>query len=390
MIVNVLLSFAQYERELIGERTRDKMSAARRLGRWTGGMPPMGFDVKDKRLVVNQDEAGQVRVIFDLYLEHRALLPAAQELARRGWRRKSWTTKDGRARVGRAWNKTDLHRLLTDPIYIGRQKLGDETFKGEHPAIISKAAFDQVQRILDENSRTGGSGQRNRHGALLRGILRCAACDAAMVHAFTERNGRAFRYYRCSHAIKNGKDACPVGSVPAVKIEEFVVEQIKRIGSDPALCEETFRQVQVQVAAESRGLKAEAKRIERGLVSARAEVGRLTSTVTIASGGAADALMAKLAESQERVVTLERRQRELVERQAALNDQDVDPHAVRTALAQFTDVWDVLLTPERERVVRLLIERIDYGGTTGELKITFSATGARLLAADSTSAESTT
>jgi site-specific DNA recombinase len=391
MMVNVLLSFAQYERELIGERTRDKMSAARRLGRWTGGMPPLGYDIAPEggKLVVNKDEADQVRVIFDLYVEHRALLPVAQELARRGWRRKSWTTRDGKRHEGREWNKVDLHRLLTDPICTGRQKLGNETFKGEHPAIIPKATFDQVQRILQGNNRTSGASHRNRHGALLRGILRCAACDSSMSHAFTRRNGKAFRYYRCVHAIKNGKDACPTGSVPAVKIEEFVVEQIKRIGADPALCEETFRQVQTQVAAEGRGLKAEAKRVDRDLASVRAEVGRLTSTLTMATGSAADALMARLAETQERGMTLERRHREVEDRQRALDGQDVDPEVVGRALAQFTDVWGVLLTPERERVVRLLIERIDYAGTDRELKITFSATGARLLSADTATAEST-
>ena len=108
----------------------------------------------------------------------------------------------------------------------------------------------------------------------------------------------------------------------------------------------------------------------------------LTGAVARATGAAADALMAKLAETQERLTTLERRQREVADRRAALDGQDVEPEAVRRALAQFTDLWDVLLTPERERVVRLLIDRVDYAGASGELKITFSATGARRLAAD--------
>jgi len=101
-------------------------------------------------------------------------------------------------------------------------------------------------------------------------------------------------------------------------------------------------------------------------------------------------LMAKLAESQERFVTMERRHREVAERLKAVALKAIEPEAIRRALTQFTDVWDVLLTPERERVVRLLIERIDYSGSSGELKLTFSATGARLLAADVATAESTT
>ena len=203
-----------------------------------------------------------------------------------------------------------------------------------------------------------------------------------MTHAFTHRRGKAFRYYRCTHAIKNGKDACPTGSVPAVKIEEFVVEQIRKIGSDPALCAETFRQVHAQVAAEGRGLKAEAKRIDRELATVRAEVGRLTTAVTRANGAAADALMAKLAESQGRAVELQRRNTEVAERRDALEAQDVAPEAVGRALAQFTELWGVLLSHERERVVRLLFEQIRYDAATRTLQLTFAPAGLSTLAAE--------
>ena len=373
------------ERQMTAERTRDKMRAARRRGRWTGGMPPLGYDVipEGGRIVVNEDEAATVVSIFELYLEKGSLLAVAQELRIRGRTRKTWTTREGNVRVGREFNNVDVHRLLTDVIYIGRQKLGDETFDGEHDAIVTKRLFDQVQRMLDANRRNSGASHRNRHGALLRGILRCAACDSAMTHTFNRnRHGRDYRYYRCVNGVKNGAAACTTGSVPAAKIEAFVVEQIQRIGSDPALCDETFRQVQTQVASERRGLKAEAKRIDRELAAGRGELDRVTATATRATGVAADALMAKLAETQERVMTLEHRHREATDRLATLAAQDVDPAEVGRALAQFTDIWDVLLTPERERVLRLLIERVDYHGANRELKITFSATGAKLLAGE--------
>jgi site-specific DNA recombinase len=379
MTLNILLSFAQFERQIIAERTRDKIRAARRHGRWTGGMPPLGYRVAAEggKLVPDEIEAEQVREIFNLYIELRSTLAVAQELTRRGARRKSWTTKTGKAREGREWNAANLHRLLTDSIYIGRQKLGSETFPGLHKGIVPKPVFDQVQRILGENRRTSGASLRNRHGALLRGILRCAACDAAMTHAFTERRGKAFRYYRCTNAIKGG--TCSTRSVPALKIEAFVVEQICRIGTDPALRDETFRQVQAQLAAEARGRRAESKRIEGDLAAARAEIDRLTNAVTRADGAAADALMAKLAEAQERIVGLERRQRELADQP---ENRAIDVDAVGRALHEFSELWAVLLAPERERVVRLLIEHLDYDGAT--VKFHFSATGAQLLAAEAT------
>lgn len=345
-------------------------------------MPPLGYDVVPEggRIVVNKDEADHVRAIFDLYLEKGSLLGVAEELNRRDWRRKSWTTKNGRIRVGRSWNIVDVQRLLRDPIYTGRQKLGDETFPGEHSAIVTKSVFEQVQRILDENRRNSGATHRNHHGALLRGILRCAACDSAMTHTFnTNRHGKTYRYYRCVNSVKSGADACPTGSVSAIEIEALVVDQIKRIGADQALCEETFRQVQAQAANERRALKSEAKRIERELATARAELDQLTTALARATGSAADVVIAKLSEAQKRIVVLERRQREIGDQQTSLAAQDVDSEAVARAVAQFTEVWDVLLTPERERLVQLLIERIDYDGTNSTVTFGLSAAGARVL-----------
>jgi site-specific DNA recombinase len=136
LVLNVLLSFAQFEREIISERTRDKMAATRRKGKWSGGLPVLGYDVDPQgyRLVLNEGEAVQVRTIFQLYLEHESLLPVVQELAKRGWANKRWTPRSGRERGGRPFTKTSLHRLLTNPVYAGRVRYKDELFS-LHPAL---------------------------------------------------------------------------------------------------------------------------------------------------------------------------------------------------------------------------------------------------------------
>jgi site-specific DNA recombinase len=118
LMLNVLLSLVQFEREIISERTRDKIAASRRKGIWSGGMPLLGYDVVEQKLVVNADEAARVRTIFDLYLEHKSLLPAVAELERREWRSKIWTTKNGTARGGLVINKTMLHAMLTNVTYV--------------------------------------------------------------------------------------------------------------------------------------------------------------------------------------------------------------------------------------------------------------------------------
>ncbi|MCP3998943.1 MAG: recombinase family protein, partial [bacterium] len=251
MTMNMLLSFAEFERHIIADRTRDKIQAARRRGRWTGGRPPLGYDTVPEggRIVVNKIEAEQVKTIFQLYVETPSLVEVSQELNRRGWRTKAWTAKTTRPCGGRPWNNASVRTLLRNPLYVGRQKLGGETFPGDHEPIVTKKRFDQVQRLLTENRTSGGAGVRNRHGFLLRGLLRCSACDAAMVPTPTSKGARLYRYYTCRAAQKNGHGSCPTKSVNADKVEAFVVDQLRRIGADPALQDATFQQAVSEVKA---------------------------------------------------------------------------------------------------------------------------------------------
>ena len=131
LVLNVLLSFAQFEREIISERTRDKIAATRRKGKWSGGVPLLGYDLdlRKTRLVVNPKEAVRVRAIFALYLELGGLLPVVRELKRRRWRNKRWRTRHGEVRGGRPFTKTNLHRLLTKVAYIGKVHHRDERLR---------------------------------------------------------------------------------------------------------------------------------------------------------------------------------------------------------------------------------------------------------------------
>ena len=382
MMVNVLLSFAQYERELAAERTRHKIEAARRRGKWTGGRPVLGYDVVDGCLAVNKGEATQVKAIFDLYVETPSLIAVVQELDRRGWRQKRWTTKTGNECGGNAWNKSSLRTLLTNPLYIGKQKLGDETFKGEHPAIVTKKLFDRVQGLMAGNRDTCGGATHNGSGFLLRGLLRCPACDAAMTPTATKRRGKAYRYYVCRSAQKRGHGTCPSKSISAGKVEAFVVDQIRRIGADPKLQDETFHAAVGQVKAQRRGLRAERKRLERDLTTSRADVERLVGAVSRTMGPAADAIAAELERVQSHVQTVEVRLREIDDELAALKAEDVDRDDLAHALEEFDPIWDALLIPERERVLRLLVEKIDYDGAAGEMAINWKLSGFGQLAAE--------
>jgi site-specific DNA recombinase len=228
LVLNVLLSFAQFEREIISERTRDKVAAARRKGKWSGGLPPLGYDVDraTRKLIVNEEEANRVRQVFRLYLRERALLPVVRELDRRSWRTKRWVTSKGVERGGRLFAKTDLYQLLTNVAYLGKVRYKTEIHPGEHRAIVGDETWARVQAILRENGQAGRPTDRTKSGALLAGLLRCRPCGCAMTPAHAAKNGKRYRYYTCTNAQKRGRRACPSRSLPAAEVERFVLGKL--------------------------------------------------------------------------------------------------------------------------------------------------------------------
>jgi site-specific DNA recombinase len=158
LTLNILLSFAQFEREIIADRTRDKISAVRRKGKWTGGHPMLGYDIGPHggRLLLNGDEAHQVRAIFKLYLDYNAMLPVVREIDRRGWHTKQRVTKRGEIQGGKPFTKGRLYRLLTNPIYTGNVEFKGQVYDGEHEAIVEAKTWERVQEILHRNRRSGG------------------------------------------------------------------------------------------------------------------------------------------------------------------------------------------------------------------------------------------
>jgi site-specific DNA recombinase len=234
LVLHILLSFAQFEREIISERTRDKIAAARRKGKWAGGMPLLGYDVEPcgSKLVVNAAEAKRVRAIFALYLQYEGLVPVVEELKRRGWRNKRWRTRKGFWRGGKPFTRNTLHQLLTNVTYCGQIRYRQEVHPGEHAAIVNPSLWHQVQRLL--RVKRPRRGVRLGNGALLQGRLRCARCGCAMVSSHTTKGSRRYRYYVCSLAQKRGWKTCPAPSVPATEIERLVSEQIQRLNAGSA------------------------------------------------------------------------------------------------------------------------------------------------------------
>jgi site-specific DNA recombinase len=371
LILNVLLSFAQFEREMISERTRDKIAAARRKGKWAGGMPVLGYDVVQTKLVVNEAEAPLVRQIFELYLERQSMLAVLQEIDRRGWRTKCWTTHKGTSRGGRPFDKSSIYQLLTNVTYIGKVRYKDEVHDGEHQPIVDADSFDRTQTILKRNGRSGGRAVRNKHGALLRGLLRCAACKCAMSHSFTTKRNRDYRYYVCDRAQKHGWQACPAPSIPAGEIERVVIDEIKCVGRDPTLISETLAEARRHSVQQAKRLKAERLSLSRQLARDHGELSDLAST-----SRAGDP---RLIDAHNRIGSAERRVSEIDDELASLERQLVDEREVVAAMGDFDSLWNSLAPREQARLVGLLVERVTYDSAVGSVSIAFRPAGIQSL-----------
>jgi len=229
LVLNILLSFAQFEREIISERTRDKIAATRRKGKWTGGPALLGYDLDPRaaQLKVNPKEAARVRAIFELYLQHRALGPTVRELARRRWRTKQRQNRDGAKCGGRRFTRPTLHRLLTNVTYTGKVRYQNELYAGEQPALVPLETWQHVQDLLRNNCGSVRGRVENRSGALLQGLLYCTACACAMTPTSSKHGGKRYRYYLCCGTYRRGRPSCPAKSIPAWAIEETVLEQIQ-------------------------------------------------------------------------------------------------------------------------------------------------------------------
>ena len=384
MTLNILLVFAQFERKTIVERVKHKMSAARRRGKWTGGKPPLGYDLlpTEPRLVVNEDEAARVRAIFALYREEQSLMPTVKELKRRGWYNKLYVTKKGREIGGRPFDRVSLHRLLTSALSLGKVDYEGKVYEGEHEAIVDGELWREVQRLLQANACHGGSRVRNKHGALLKGLLRCQPCDAGMLFTYTSKGPRLYKYYVCQRAHKEGWSVCPTKSLPAGEIESFVVARIRSIGADPELVAETVKQATEGNRKQSKALADELASLRRDLKRQNAKVKKLAAQ----AGGGGSKNIAQIKEHHEHIASMERRAREVRAELAALANGGLDADQLAAALERFDPVWDALTRKEQARILQLLVSRMDYDGGASTVTISFRPSGVRALAAEAEAA----
>jgi site-specific DNA recombinase len=233
LTLNVLLSFAQFEREVTGERIRDKIAASKRKGMWMGGVPPLGYTATDRKLVVIAAEAKTVRHIFRRYAALGSVRLLKEELEAQGIIGKYWTGASGKSWGGKPLGRGALYWMLQNRIYRGEIVHKDEAYPGEHEAIIEPALWSTVQERLAENAVDRSTGTRVKNPSLLVGLLFDGE-DHRMTPTHAIKNGRRYRYYVSRPLIVEARADAAGMRIPAAEIEQIVTNRIRQLLSEPA------------------------------------------------------------------------------------------------------------------------------------------------------------
>lgn len=236
LTLNILLSFAQFEREVTAERIRDKFAASRKKGMWMGGIVPLGYRVESRKLVIEETEAATVRMIFERFVSIGSATVLAKALA----------AENVRTRRGKLVDKGVLYKLLNNRVYIGEAVHKGESYPGEHTAIIDRALWDKVLAILQTSPRKRASNTRAQTPALLKGLI-FGPDGAAFSPTHTKKGDKLYRYYVSQLVLKRGADACPIARVPAAEVETAVIDQLRGLLRAPEIIIGTWRTARAEI-----------------------------------------------------------------------------------------------------------------------------------------------
>ncbi len=247
LTLNILLSFAQFEREVIGERIRDKFAASRARGMWMGGRVPLGYDVRDRKLVVNEAEAAVVRRVFEGFAD----LGSGTQLTR-VLRDEGITTK-----TGKPIDKGDVYKLLNNRTYVGEAAHKGQVYPGEHKAIVARELWDEVHGVLRESPRARANKNRNQSPALLKGLI-FGTDGRALSPTHTRRRGRLYRYYVAQRVLKadapgDAPEDGLVRRVSAAEIEAAVVGQVRSLLRQPEIVVGTWAAARAELPGLTEG-----------------------------------------------------------------------------------------------------------------------------------------
>ena len=239
MMLNILMTFAQYEREIIAERIKDKMAASRKQGKWVGGTVPYGYIAENRCLIPDPERADMVPKIFAYYLRCGSVFQVTD-----------WLNEQGvRTKKGKAFTPDVIYRMLNNYTYRGEVNYKGTIYAGEHQRLVDDELWDGVQKTLYEQNRNKDKSHHSRRtiNAPLKGLLRCGHCGGSLGATYAKKNGNAYTYYACISHIKHSKSRCPIKRLPAGDLEAVVIEQIGIVFRTPTFVAQVANQAGMDI-----------------------------------------------------------------------------------------------------------------------------------------------
>lgn len=371
LIVMILMSFAQFEREVIGERTRDKLAMAARNGRRLCAIPILGYDLIKKQLIKNVPEAKIVKELFETYLKMRSLSQVIHYANSRGYRTKRWETQEGLTRGGKPLSKTTLVYMFDNCVYTGKIRHKGEIYPGLHEGIIEPALFEAVGALLRENQngvQNRSSRRKDPHLFLLKHLVKCGKCGAMMSPHY---NGRGVTYYKCHKIMKLDKTACVNKAANAPALHQLTLERLRFLGRNAEIVEKIVDRARAMTSADLPQKRAERDRLRLRAGQVETEIRNLVAVIARDGTGAANlgSLTSRIAELERERAAMNEATILLDAEIESLAGETIEADLVRASLLRFDELFGQLEAREQQELIRLIVKEIVYDGSGEEGRV---------------------
>ncbi|HPJ97062.1 MAG TPA: recombinase family protein [Syntrophales bacterium] len=377
LLLHIMLEFAQFEREMSQERTYDKRFAMAKRGMWCGGFVPLGYDVKKKKLVINKEEAKIVQLCFELYPKLASMGKIADKLNEMGYRTKKFYVRGKDAAGSTKFDKKKISNILTNNFYIGKVRFRDKNgkqyiFDGEHkPIITDKKLWDSVQNILVSNRETHKTFKQNKYEMLFLGLVTCGHCGSTMTNSSKEKKGKMYLYYRCTAAVIKSKKACPVRTVAADELEEFLIGKFKELGNNQTLLRKSIEKANHLAKQGLDPLRKEKERAGAQLAKVNQQLKNLIEFVKTADMDKkrSRGIVKEMSDLEGSKEKLEDEVRRIETNMQHLSQHVIDADTFSRLFKEFPKVFETFSFDEKRNLILLLVKEVIY--TPSKVRVLF-------------------
>ncbi len=349
LLRNILVDFAQFEREMIADRTRDKMRQRAEKGLWNGGKPPFGYKRDNKKLVPDPQEADAVRFMYDYYSSDPSVTRLRAELRSRGINNRS----------GKKWLKTSLSNILRNPVYIGKTRSHGKIFEGQHEALVEEIVFERAQTLQPERTHAKSRIDRTY---LLKGLLKCGVCGSLMSPHYTQKRRKdgsinRIPYYRCTRTMHHDKKECTIRSFNASSIEAMVVDNIYELSRNDTYLRRSVEELNNGINESVEPLELEIRSLEERIRELEREIDRYVQA--LGQGVlSVQRLEEAIAERESDIVLIKSRLNELRQELNRTTSDQFNADLVKKNLLDFKAAFDGLAPKERAETLQYILQSV--------------------------------